>query len=87
MKNKRTTEAESELLNPMIKEFFDAYILVGYQVGDHKKVVVTNLGHDPACRDGLEMVAHFAGKWKEGSMLPGNSDGPQEGGGSRAKVK
>ena len=45
-----------------LSENFDGFVVVGYQKGDHKKIVIEK-GKDPACRDALTFFGAAIQAW------------------------
>ena len=60
----------------MLKEHLDAYVIVGYTVDGHRRIVATDFGKDPSCADGLQIMAAAAERWREGGLnRPRGNDG------------
>ena len=54
-----------------LSENLDGFLLVGYQKGDHKKVILEK-SKDPACRDALTFFAGAIRAWL--AMGAGNEE-------------
>ncbi len=81
----------SRTVEPQLMEHFDAYVLVGYTADNHRRVLQSNFGKDPSCRDGLRIMEAAAERWLDGSMFPGKTtrtarDGDRDDGLSGSEV-
>jgi hypothetical protein len=61
-------ELLKKAVGPMLKEHVDAYVLVGYTADGHKRIVAADFGKDASCRDGLQVMAAVADRWREGGL-------------------
>jgi hypothetical protein len=70
------TELLRATAGAMLKEHLEAFVLVGYTADRHKRIVVVEHGNDPACCDGLQIMAAAAHRWAEGGLnRPRGEDG------------
>jgi hypothetical protein len=61
-----------------LREHLEAYVLVGYTADRHRRIVLTEFGADPACGDGLQIMAMAAHRWSDGGMNRPSGGGCEE---------
>lgn len=72
----RPDRTTARVLDPLIKEHFDAYIILGYSAHDHARTVVAEFGRDPSCVDGLRFMHVAAERWQRGTLDPQSRNRP-----------
>jgi hypothetical protein len=56
-------EPFADKISPMIEEFFDSFVVVGYTADTHRKAFIWHPGSDPACADGIMPMIIRSGCW------------------------